>query len=158
MYETWKYYIHFLALGFSFLDTFWKEKSIRQFLHVSFLSHFKNSNRTNRQEQSMLCPCQGREKVNFLTSREASWRSRLSANGKGGEARTNFSHHSSITVQSLSHSSLPAPILSGLWGIRLLPRAPSVLGGRDIILQQLSCLFRWIRNAYALASKISETP
>lgn len=65
MYETWKYYIHFLALGFSFLDTFWKEKSIRQFLHVSFLSHFKNSNRTNRQEQSMFVLAKAEKRLTF---------------------------------------------------------------------------------------------
>lgn len=69
----------------------------------------------------MLCPWQGREKVNFLTSKEASWRSRLSANGKGGAARTNFSYHSSITVQLPLTRPLPVPILSGRGGGWLFP-------------------------------------
>jgi hypothetical protein len=100
----------------------------------------------------MLCPCQGREKVNFLTSREASWRSRLSANGEGGEVGTNFSHHSSITVQ-FPLTLLPAYSPHSPCSLRpkTLCRAPPFPAGREIILQQPTGLFPWIRDSYASA-------
>lgn len=140
------------ALAFSSLCPFWKEKSIRRFLYLSFLSQFKNSNHTGRHEQNMLCPCQGREKVNLgLQEKRAGEADRMSP--VGGVARMNLSYHSSFTVQ-FRLPLLPAPRssldsemedCSGGWGG----------GGRWAIILQPSthCLFQWIRDDYAQLKK-----
>lgn len=125
----------YLAIAFSSLFPFWKEKSIRQFLYLSFLSHFKTPTTLTGKSRTCFVLDKAEKRLTFWLQRKPAGEADCLLMVREGQQELILA----IILQSLSsflpQASLPAPTLSGRWGVRRFSGSQWIPGGREIILR-----------------------